>query len=303
MHICTREGGQGKIRLTDDRPLNAADATRGWVSELVEGVGREVEISVGAALTPVGQGDEYGLAFEGNPGSLATHGVVVRVYAIVTRETIEERMGNSGDILSVIIDNTTSAKTGSIEGPLAAVDSSSPAVVVITVVVVAAGSGRGRGGSSRSIHGGGRGCSGWVRGWLVRSRLRLFRSGSAWRRRLWVVPLVTKGRWRGLRLSGSGRGKAAAGVCGTAATTSTPAKAPLGGGRNITSINFSDWSNIWLGNAGGDLPVVVSLTSEMRWHSCHGDCSSEQNCELNQFEHAEIREREGKKESEKERGR
>ena len=63
MHICTREDGQGKIRL-DDRPLNAADAARGWISELVKGVGREVEISVGAALASVGQGDKDGLALD-----------------------------------------------------------------------------------------------------------------------------------------------------------------------------------------------------------------------------------------------
>lgn len=200
MHICTREDGQGKIRLTDDRPLNAADTARGWISELVEGVGREVEISVGAALASVGQDDKDGLALEGNPGSLATHGVVVRVCAIVTRESIEEFVGNSGDILSVIIDNTTSAKTGSIERPLAIVDSSSPAVVVI-IVVVAARRGRGRGTGSRSIHGSGSGRrgSGWVGGWLVRSRLRLVRSGSGsarWvlgrgARRLGVLLLIT----------------------------------------------------------------------------------------------------------------
>lgn len=62
MDVCTQENGQGKIRLVDDRPLDATDTARGWVGELVKGVGREVEISVGTGLTPVGQGDKDGHA-------------------------------------------------------------------------------------------------------------------------------------------------------------------------------------------------------------------------------------------------
>ena len=43
------------IHLVDDLPRDAADAANGRVCDLVEGVGREVEITYGACLAPVGQ--------------------------------------------------------------------------------------------------------------------------------------------------------------------------------------------------------------------------------------------------------
>lgn len=55
---------KGRIRLVDDFPCDAADATDGWVSELIEGVGREIEIANGASLASVGQLDVNGLALD-----------------------------------------------------------------------------------------------------------------------------------------------------------------------------------------------------------------------------------------------
>ena len=51
-------GEQGRrIHLVNDIPLDAIDAAHGRVGELVEGVGREVEIAVGASLAAVRQLD------------------------------------------------------------------------------------------------------------------------------------------------------------------------------------------------------------------------------------------------------
>lgn len=43
------------ICLINDLPFYAADVAHGWVNQLVEGMGQEVEIVHGTSLTPVGQ--------------------------------------------------------------------------------------------------------------------------------------------------------------------------------------------------------------------------------------------------------
>lgn len=60
MHMCRKANRQGSIGLVDDLPLDAADTTHGWVGQLVEGVGREVEIIHCTSGTPVGQDDSDG---------------------------------------------------------------------------------------------------------------------------------------------------------------------------------------------------------------------------------------------------
>lgn len=63
MHMCRQTNRQGSIRLVDDLPLDTTDAALGLVGQLVEGVGREVEIVIRTCFTPVGQLDGDGLAF------------------------------------------------------------------------------------------------------------------------------------------------------------------------------------------------------------------------------------------------
>ena len=93
---------EGGIHSVDDLPRDTADASHRRVSELVEGVGREVEIAVGTSSTPVGQLNldcftlVCSLRLESansrtkrfprtsDPGGLAAHGVVVRVTTSIT---------------------------------------------------------------------------------------------------------------------------------------------------------------------------------------------------------------------------
>ena len=49
-----RKGEGGAIHLVDDLPRHAANAALGRGGDLVVGVGREVEIAVGACFAPVG---------------------------------------------------------------------------------------------------------------------------------------------------------------------------------------------------------------------------------------------------------
>ena len=56
-----REGRGGGIFSVEDLPRDAADAAAGWVSELAEGVGREVEIATVTCVAAVGQLDPDGL--------------------------------------------------------------------------------------------------------------------------------------------------------------------------------------------------------------------------------------------------
>jgi len=122
-----RTNGQGKdIHLVDDLPRDAADAALGWVSELIEGVGREVEVAVGASLAPVSQLDIDGLALVGNLGSLVAHGILVRVAAGVIREGIKEQVRDGGDVLTIVVGNTASTETGGVERSLTGVGVSSP---------------------------------------------------------------------------------------------------------------------------------------------------------------------------------
>ena len=152
---CGRTNGQGRsVHLVDDFPRHAANAALSRVSDLVVGVGREVEIAVGTCLAPVGQLNvddlapdwngqqgsagperERGVLRTGNFGSLAAHGVLIGVAARVTtvrqnvtknswevrspedsRERIEERVRHGGNVVSVVVGDTTSTKTGGIEG-------------------------------------------------------------------------------------------------------------------------------------------------------------------------------------------
>jgi len=50
------------IRLVDNLPCHPADTALGRFCNLVVGVGREVEITVGASLAPVGHLDDDSLA-------------------------------------------------------------------------------------------------------------------------------------------------------------------------------------------------------------------------------------------------
>lgn len=52
----------GKRIHSDHDPLNTTDTARGGVGELVECMGREVEIAVGTRLTPVRELDGDSLA-------------------------------------------------------------------------------------------------------------------------------------------------------------------------------------------------------------------------------------------------
>jgi len=64
---CGGTNGQGRsLHLVDDLPCHAANAALGRVGDLVVGVGREVEIAIGASLAPVGQLNEDDLAPDWN---------------------------------------------------------------------------------------------------------------------------------------------------------------------------------------------------------------------------------------------
>jgi len=82
VYMRARVNGQGRGIHLEDYPVDTGNAAHGWVGERVEGCRREVEIAVLASPTPVCQLDVDGLSLEGNPSSLATQRVLVRVHAI-----------------------------------------------------------------------------------------------------------------------------------------------------------------------------------------------------------------------------
>jgi len=53
--LYTRAGERTMVHLVDDLPGDAVDAPNGRVGELVEGVGREIEVAVGASLAAIRQ--------------------------------------------------------------------------------------------------------------------------------------------------------------------------------------------------------------------------------------------------------
>lgn len=265
-------------RLADDLPLNVANAALGWVGELVKGVRRKVEIAVGARLAPVRQSDIDGDPIVSNLSHLVAQRVVVWVDAIVTRVGIKEQVRDSGNVLTIIIGNTASAQTSSIEGSLTGVDRAIPSAVVVA-------SRRGRGGRRRGwgirrgwgwgrrgsrSRGGRRVVVGLVRGRSCRLRVLGRRAG-----RCRIVD-STLDRWGGL----SGRRKTAAAAAGLAAAVTTLAETPPGRGRDITTSHFCERGSVWLRDPSSDLPVVVTLTSEMRGHGRHRDGGGEEDCEL-----------------------
>ena len=102
-----------------------------------------------------------------------------------------------------------------------------------------------------------------------------------------IMPLIPLGRWRGQRaLHGSG-GRNNGAAIATATSSALFANNPLSRDRYLTSSNFCDWGKLWVGDPGGDLPVVMSLTSQMRGHSGYGDGGCEEDCELSEGEHDE----------------
>jgi hypothetical protein len=74
-----------------------------------------------------------------NTGGLAAQRVLVRVHTIVTGVCIEEIVGNGGNELTIIVGNTTSTQTGTIERSLASVR------LPIAVSAARGGSGSGAG--------------------------------------------------------------------------------------------------------------------------------------------------------------
>ena len=67
--------------------------------------------------------------------------------------------------------------------------------------------------------------------------------------------------------------------------------------RHLTSNDFWGWGELWLSGPGGDLPVVMSLTSQMGRRGCHRDGDCEEDCELSEGKHEE-RKRTGGREGE-----
>lgn len=115
---------------------------------------------------------------------------------------------------------------------------------------------------------------------LVRGRgrgLRILGRGAGRRR----IVDVTLDRWGRL----SGRRKAAA--AGFAAAISALSETLLRRDRNTTTSHFCERGSLWLRNPSSDLPVVVTLTSEMRGHGRHRDGGGKEDCELSQREHDE----------------
>lgn len=103
-------------------PGHAVDATDGGVGEHVEGSGGEVEVSeAGATGTSVGNGDDDLVTIVVGGHGLATDGVEVGVGS-GSGEGIEELSRGRGDEIGVGVEDSTSTKTGVVEGTIASHD-------------------------------------------------------------------------------------------------------------------------------------------------------------------------------------
>jgi hypothetical protein len=140
------------------------DATDAEIGEVFESRRRKIEIGDFASLTTIGEGNNDALAIVCYPDFPAAHGVSIGVSTIVTRIVIEEEVRDSSDIVGVLVDNTTSTQTGSVESALSGLCTSHEAGASTTAT-------RGLGGNRR----------------------RRFMMGGSW---LWF----RSGLWRGSRV-------------------------------------------------------------------------------------------------------
>jgi len=108
-------------RRGDPFPFNG-NAAEGPVGNLVEGRGREVEISQGTASTTVRDSDNDGLALVGCSDLFATQGILVGVAAFVTRVCVEHFVGGRSDEITVTVRDTAGTESSVVEGACSSLD-------------------------------------------------------------------------------------------------------------------------------------------------------------------------------------
>jgi len=107
------------IRHLVPTPGHAGDTTDGGIREGVECGGGEIEVGDFTPCATVSQSDGDALALVISGDLPPTNGVLVRVDTIVIGGSIEQQVRHGGDVLAVVIGNTTSAEASGVECTLA----------------------------------------------------------------------------------------------------------------------------------------------------------------------------------------
>jgi hypothetical protein len=250
----------GLWTLVVPHPSHAGDATDGGVGEYIESRGRKIEVGKGATGASVCEGYNNTLALISCSHSLSAQWVVVGVSAIVVREIVEEKMGNSSDVISVFVGDSAGAQAGSVESALAGLCSNQEArQIAIATAARGLGSFRssgvccGRSGGVGGDGGGGGGSLGMGGRRLLGCRGGLCDLGGGGNR----GDVLDGGRGGGGRGGDGGGGRALPAALGVLALAEGLPRDVYGGG---------------CGDAGSDCAVVDGMVNGMG--CCEAVCDS-----------------------------
>jgi hypothetical protein len=100
-------------------PGHAEETAKRLASKLVESGRREVEVGKGTTSAAVSDSNRNALSLICGCELSATHRIEVGIDTSVTREVVEKKVGDSGDVVRVGVGDTTRTQASSVESALA----------------------------------------------------------------------------------------------------------------------------------------------------------------------------------------